>query len=141
LPYPCSLQPTYAVAPAAWQKVRHPEDPGQPTNHTAETLGHMLKKTTDTLTMTSNYIHNRTRTDLMTEPTRLDRQCNRTRKQMTNKEEKIKSPRFAFLKISASAHLAHLQSRTNQPVTQALQKSQILLMLQKQRSIFLLKLT
>jgi len=46
LPYPCSLQPTYAVAPAVWQKVRHPEDPGQPTNHTAETLGHMLKEPT-----------------------------------------------------------------------------------------------
>jgi len=43
------------------------------------------------------------------------------------KERKNKIPRFAFLKISfASPHLAHLQSRTNQPETQALQKSQIL---------------
>jgi len=45
---------------------------------------------------------------------------------MTEKEEEIKSPHFAFLKISAIAHLAHLQSRTSQPTTQALQKSQIL---------------
>jgi len=44
LPYPRSSQPTYAVAPAVWQKVRHPEDPGQPTNHTAETLCPMLKR-------------------------------------------------------------------------------------------------
>jgi len=41
-------------------------------------------------------------------------------------EEKDKSSRFAFLIISANPHMAHLQSRTIQPKTQALQKSQIL---------------
>lgn len=51
-------------------------------------------------------------------------QLNRTGTSTT--EEKERSPRFAFLKISASTHLAHLQSRTSQPATQALQKSQIL---------------
>jgi len=40
-------------------------------------------------------------------------------------DEKEKSPRFAFLIISACAHLAHLQSRTSQRTTKALQKSQI----------------
>lgn len=43
----------------------------------------------------------------------------------TDQKEKRNSPRFAFLKISARNHLAHLQSRTSQPITQALQKSQI----------------
>jgi len=41
-------------------------------------------------------------------------------------DEKEKSPRLAFLIISASAQLAHLQSRTSQLTTQALQKNQIL---------------
>jgi hypothetical protein len=45
---------------------------------------------------------------------------------MTDQREKRKNPRFAFLKISASAHLTHLQSHTSQPTAQALQKSQIL---------------
>lgn len=46
--------------------------------------------------------------------------------QTTDQDKKIKSPRFAFLKIFASAHLAHLQCRTSPPIAQALQKSQIL---------------
>jgi hypothetical protein len=48
--------------------------------------------------------------------------CNQT----TDRKEKRKSPRFAFLKISASAHCTHLQSRTSQPTAQTLQKSAIL---------------
>ena len=44
----------------------------------------------------------------------------------TDQEEKIKSPRFAFLKISACAHCTHLQSRTSQTAAQALQKSTII---------------
>ncbi len=40
-------------------------------------------------------------------------------------KEEIKHPSSAFLKISTSAHLAHLQSPSSQPATQALQKSQI----------------
>jgi hypothetical protein len=82
------------------------------------------KKTTDTLTMKSNDRHIMTQTDFHTGLTRLDRQCNRTK--TTNKEEKRKSPRFAFLKISATAHCTHLQSRTYHPATQSLQKSAIL---------------
>jgi hypothetical protein len=41
-------------------------------------------------------------------------------------KEKRQSPHFAFLKISASVHCTHLQSRTSQPAAQALQKSAIL---------------
>jgi len=52
--------------------------------------------------------------------------CNQTWIITSDKKEKIKNPSFAFLKISASAHLAHLQSRESQPTTRALQKSQIL---------------
>lgn len=85
----------------------------------------MLEKTTDTLTMTNNDRHIKTVTDYTTGLTRLDHQCNRTKTKATDKEEKIKSPRFAFLKISANAHFAHLQSHKSQPTTQALQKSQI----------------
>lgn len=85
----------------------------------------MQKKTTDTLTMTSNDRHIKTQTELTTVLTRPDQQCNRTRTQMTEKEEKIKSPHFAFLKFSTFAHLAHLQSRTSQNTAQALQKSQV----------------
>lgn len=85
-------------------------------------LGNMQKKTTEKLTMTSNDKHITIQTDFSTGLTRLDRQYNRTR---TN-EKKLKSPRFAFLKISASDYLTHLQSRTGRPSTQALQKSQIL---------------
>jgi len=40
-------------------------------------------------------------------------------------DEKEKSPRFAFLIISANTHLAHLQNRTSQRTAQILQKSQI----------------
>lgn len=40
----------------------------------------------------------------------------------TDQKEKIKIPRFAFLIISASAHFAHLQSRTNQPHHQSFTK-------------------
>jgi len=59
--------------------------------------------------------------------TRLDLEYKATRATVIETERKI--PRFAFLKISTNAHLAHLQSRTSQPTTQALQKSQILSML------------
>lgn len=82
----------------------------------------MQKKTTDTLTMTSYDRHMMTQTDFTTGLTGLDRQCNRTK--TTDKEEKRKSPRFAFLKISANVHMALFQSRTSRPVTQALQKGQ-----------------
>src|SRR5690554_3032594 len=66
-------------------------------------LGHMLKKTPDTLTMTSTYRHIISQTDFTTGLTRLDQQCNRTRTKTVDKNGKRKSPRFAFLKISASA--------------------------------------
>lgn len=89
-------------------------------------LGHMQKETTDTLTMTSNKRHTLVQTYFTTGLTRLSQQCNRTKNGMTDKEEKRKSPRFAFLKISASAYCTHLQSRTNQPTSHALQKSAIL---------------
>ena len=87
----------------------------------------MLKKTIDTLTMTSNNRHIITQTYFMDRLTQLDLQCNWTRTtDKEEEEEERKSPRFAFLKISAKTHLAHLQSRTNQPTSKALQKSQIL---------------
>lgn len=41
-----------------------------------------------------------------------------------DQNEKSKSPRFAFLKISAT-HCTHLQSRTSQLTAQALQNSAI----------------
>ena len=63
------------------------------------------KKKTDTLTMTSNDRHIVTQTDFITGLTRHEKQCNRTK--TTEKKEKIKSPRFAFLKISANAHCTH----------------------------------
>jgi hypothetical protein len=88
------------------------------------TVGAHAKKTTDTLTMTRNYRHIETLTDFTTGLTRHDQLCNRTK--AIDKEEKRKGPRFAFLKISTSAHCTHLQSRTSRPVTQALQKSAIL---------------
>jgi hypothetical protein len=69
----------------------------------------MQKKTTDTLTMTCSDKHITSQTDLTTE----------------NKED-LKSPSFAFLKISASAHCTHLQSRASQRSTKASQKSAIL---------------
>jgi len=62
----------------------------------------------------------------MVELTGLDQQCNRTKTEATDKEEKRKSHRFAFLKISANSHCTHLQSYTSQPATQALQKCAIL---------------
>lgn len=55
-----------------------------------------------------------------------DRQHDSPKTMRTDQKEKLKDARFAFLIISATAHLAHLQSRTSQPTTQALQKSQIL---------------
>jgi hypothetical protein len=87
-------------------------------------LGHMQNNTTDTLIMTSNERQIEVQTDFHIGLTQLDRQYNTTR--TTEKETEIKIPRFAFLKISANAHLAHLQSRTSQRATKALQKSQIL---------------
>src|SRR5690554_4726123 len=98
----------------------------------AKPLGHMLKKTPDTLTMTSTYRHIISQTDFTTGLTRLDQQCNRTRTKTVDKNGKRKSPRFAFLKISASAHCTHLQSRSIQPAAQALQKSAILPTLKRQ---------
>jgi hypothetical protein len=74
--------------------------------------------------MTSNDRHITTKTDFTTGLIQLDLQFNRTR--TTDKAGKIKSPRFAFLKISANAHCTHLQSCTSQPTAQALQKSAIL---------------
>lgn len=67
----------------------------------------MQKKTTDTLTMTSNDRHIITQTDLTTGLIRYERQCNLTRTQSADQKENRKKPRFEFLKISASAHLAH----------------------------------
>jgi len=74
--------------------------------------------------MTSNDRHITRLTEFTTGLTRHVQQCNRTRTQTIDKEE-IKHPRSAFLKISTNAHLAHLQSPSSQPATQALQKSQI----------------
>jgi hypothetical protein len=54
----------------------------------------------------------------------------------TNQEEKIESPRFAFLKISSCTHCTHLQSRTSHPAGQALQKSAILPALKKLITIY-----
>src|SRR5690606_17584024 len=87
--------------------------------------GPTLATTTDILTIASNNRHITTQTDLTTGPTQLDQQCNRKMKHGTDKEERIKIPRFAFLKISVNAHLAHLQSRSSQSATQILQESQI----------------
>ena len=54
------------------------------------------------------------------------RQIYSTRTVTTDQKDKTKNPRFAFLKISATAHCTHLQSRTSQSASQALQKSAIL---------------
>jgi hypothetical protein len=51
-------------------------------------LGHMQKKTSNTLTMTSNDRHIMTQDDFTTGLTRLDQQCNRTRTQTANKKKK-----------------------------------------------------
>lgn len=59
-------------------------------------LEHMLKKTTDTLTMTSNNRHITTQTDFTIGLNRFNQQCNRTRTKTIDKEEKRKSPRLAF---------------------------------------------
>lgn len=49
-----------------------------------------------------------------------------------DKEERKKSPRFAFLKISATTHLAHLRLLQHHYTTQLQpQKSQILPILKK----------
>ncbi len=65
-------------------------------------LGHMQKKATDTLKITSNDRLNIKQTDFTTGLTRLDQQCNRTGTQTTDKKE------------------------TSQHTAQALQKSAIL---------------
>jgi hypothetical protein len=49
----------------------------------------------------------------------------RNRANQTMTMDKKKGHRLTFLIISANAHLAHLQSRTSQPTSRALQKSQI----------------
>ena len=67
---------------------------------------------------------------------RADRHLYSNGTRRTDQEEKRKSPRFAFLKISASAHCTHLQSRTSQPAPQALQKSAILPALKKLITIY-----
>ena len=84
----------------------------------------MLKKTTDTLTMKINDRHTIKQTDFTVGRTPLDQQCNWTK--TGDQKDKRKGPRFAFLKISATTHCTHLQSRSSQPTTQALQKSAIL---------------
>lgn len=76
----------------------------------------MQKKTTDTLTMTSNDRHTWTQTDI------------------TDGQENKKADHFAFLIISSTTHLAHLLSRSSQRKTQALQKSQILPTLKRSNS-------
>jgi len=86
-------------------------------------LGHMQNNTTGTLKVTNNERQIEVQTDFDIGLTRLDRQYNTTK--TINTEEKRNSPCFAFLKISANAHLAHLQSRTSQSTTLSLQKSQI----------------
>jgi hypothetical protein len=82
--------------------------------------------------MMSNERHIVVQTDFTTGLTRLDQQYNWIRRRTTDKEEKKKGPRFAFLKISASAHCTHLQSRAGQHSDQALRKSSILPTLKKQ---------
>lgn len=91
-----------------------------------QTVGAHAKKTTDTLTMTSNKRHIVLQTDFTTGLTRLDQHCNWTTTETTDKEEKRKSPRFAFLKISANAHLAHPAFPTHIANTTKSGKSQIL---------------
>lgn len=73
--------------------------------------------------MTSNKRQIEVKADFYTRLTRLDEHHYWTKP--TDKEEKIKSPRLAFLKISDNALFANLQSNTNQHETQASQKSQI----------------
>lgn len=92
----------------------------------APNVGAHAKKTTDTLTMTSNKRHIVLQTDFTTGLTRLDQHCNWTTTETTDKEEKRKSPRFAFLKISANAHLAHPAFPTHIANTTKSGKSQIL---------------
>lgn len=55
------------------------------------TVGAHAKKTTDTLTVTSNYRHFVTQTDFTTGLTRFDKQCNRTRTQTSDQKEKRKA--------------------------------------------------
>src|SRR5690625_7118461 len=76
--------------------------------------------------MTSNKRHIVLQTDFTTGLTRLDQHCNWTTTETTDKEEKRKSPRFAFLKISANAHLAHPAFPTHIANTTKSGKSQIL---------------
>jgi hypothetical protein len=71
-------------------------------------LNEHAKKTTNTLTMTNYDRLIMAQTVFTIGLRRFASQCNRTK--TTDKEENIKSPRFAFLKISANVNLAHLQS-------------------------------
>ncbi len=64
----------------------------------------MQKKITDKLTMTSNDKNTLTQTDFYVRLTRLDQLCNWIK--TINKEEKRKCPRFAFLKIYATAEFS-----------------------------------
>lgn len=85
----------------------------------------MQKKTTDTLTMTTDDRNFMTQTEFNNGLNRLNQKFKWLRTLSTEKETERKIPRFAFLKISANTHLAHLQSRTSRLTTQSLQKSQI----------------
>ncbi len=75
--------------------------------------------------MTNEYRNILTQNEFNNGLARLDKKFKWLSIRTTEKEEKRKSPRFAFLKISANAHLAHLQSHTSKPTAQALQKSAI----------------
>ncbi len=72
----------------------------------------------DKMTMMSNDRHIAIQTDLTSGLTELDQQCNRNKSGTTDFTGKREGSCLAFLKISASAHLAHLQSRTGRPSTQ-----------------------
>lgn len=85
----------------------------------------MQNNTTDALTMTIHYKHIVTQTYFQNGLTRHDQHCNQSRKQETDRKEKINSPRFAFLKISATTHLAHTAFPSLNAPTQKSEKSQI----------------
>lgn len=74
----------------------------------------MLKKTTDTLKMTSNDRHIVTRTDFMTGLTRLDQQCNRTKTQTTEKKEKKKKPPLRIFE-NFCQHTLHTFAKPHKP--------------------------
>ncbi len=71
-------------------------------------VGAHAKKTMDTLKMANNKLHIVTKTDFSTGLTRLHQQCNWIMTRTTDKEEKIKSPSFAYLNNSGKAHLVDL---------------------------------